>query len=117
MFAQSENDSWKKIIKCHNCGKKGHLVQECCSKSSKIGDGAKNKDQRHANVEGDVDEDEGDNIFVQNKKLVVNQNYLLLDIPSTLNQIANASLLKNIRKLIIQLLCIVMQEQQNQPGP
>ncbi len=50
-----------------------------CAKSSDKGDRAKNKDQVHANVEGGNDEDEGENIFVQNKKLAINQNYLLLN--------------------------------------
>jgi hypothetical protein len=67
--------------------------------SGKKGDGAKNMDQVHANVEGDDDEEEGENIFVQNKKSVVDKNYLLLNNQSTVNEVANASLLKNIKKV------------------
>jgi hypothetical protein len=74
-------------------------LAECCAKSGKKGDGAKIKDQVHANMEGDDGENKGENIFIQNKKLVVNKNYMLLDNQSTVNQVANASLLKNIRKL------------------
>jgi hypothetical protein len=33
LFAQSNDNSWKKNITCHNCGKKGHLAWECHSKS------------------------------------------------------------------------------------
>ncbi len=42
---------------------------------------------------------EGENIFVQARaKGVVNKNFLLMDNQSTVNQIANPSLLKNIQK-------------------
>jgi hypothetical protein len=112
MLAQSDNDSWKKNIKCHNWGKKGHLVWECHTKSDKKGDGTKNKDQVHANVEGDKCEDKGENIFVHSKKSVVNQNCLLLDNQSTVNQVANASLLKNISKLdkpmVVHCVCVCL---------
>jgi hypothetical protein len=77
----------------------GHLAQECCAKSGEKGNGAKNKDQMHVNLEGDINEDKEENIFVQNKKSVINQNYLLLNNQSIINQAANASLVKNIRKL------------------
>jgi hypothetical protein len=66
----------------------------------------KGGEQVHANIENDPNEGEiifviiqGQNIFVQSKaKGVVNKNFLLLDNQSTVNQIANPSLLKNIRK-------------------
>jgi hypothetical protein len=38
-------------------------------------------------------------IFCPEQKLVFNQNYLLLNNQSTVNQVANVSQLKNIRKL------------------
>jgi hypothetical protein len=92
MFPQTDNDTWKKNITCHKCGKKGHLAWECKPK--------KEPDQVHANMaEEDSDEDEDKNLFVQHKaKGVVNKNYLLLDNQSTVNQIANPDLLTNIRK-------------------
>jgi hypothetical protein len=92
MFAQTDNDTWKKNITCHKCGKKGHLAWECKSK--------KEPDQVHANIEEEKsDEDEDENIFAQHKaKGVVNKNYLLLDNQSTVDQIANPDLLMNIRK-------------------
>jgi hypothetical protein len=92
MFAQTDDDTWKKNITCHKCGKKGHLARECKSK--------KKPDQVHANVEEeDSDEDKDKNLFVQHKaKGVVNKNYLLLDNQSTIDQIANPDLLTNIRK-------------------
>jgi hypothetical protein len=43
MFAQTDDDTWKKNITCHNCEKKGHFTRECKSK--------KEPDQVHANVE------------------------------------------------------------------
>jgi hypothetical protein len=55
----------------------------------------------HANiaVEKVQDLDKGENIFVQSgARGVVNWNYMLLDNQSTVNQIANPSLLANIRK-------------------
>jgi hypothetical protein len=55
----------------------------------------------HANVDEDYDDEDEENIFVQHKKPkkgVVNENYLLLDNQSTMNQVANPNLLKNIRK-------------------
>jgi hypothetical protein len=70
MFAQTDDDTWKKNITCHKCGKKGHLAQECKSK--------KEPDQVHANVEEEEsDEDKDENIFAQHKaKGIVNKNYL-----------------------------------------
>ena len=45
------------------------------------------------------DLDKGENIFVQNgTRGGVNRSYVLLDNQSTVNQIANPSLLANIRK-------------------
>ncbi len=56
MFAQTDNDTWKKNITCQKCGKKEHLAQECKSK--------KEPDQVHANIEEEEsDEDKGENIF------------------------------------------------------
>ncbi len=92
MFAQTDDDTWKKNITCHKCGKKGHLAWECKSK--------KDPDHVHANVEEEEsDEDKYENIFLQHKaKGVVNKNYLLLDNQSMVDQIANPDLLTNIRK-------------------
>jgi hypothetical protein len=92
MFAQTDNDTWKKNITCHKCGEKGHSAWECKSK--------KEPDQVHANVEEEEsDEDKDENIFAQHKaKGLVNKNYLLLDNQSTVDQIANPGLLTNIRK-------------------
>ncbi len=61
----------------------------------------KEAEQMHANiaVEEVQDLDKGENIFVQSgARGVVNWNYVLLDNQSTVNQIANPSLLANIRK-------------------
>jgi hypothetical protein len=45
------------------------------------------------------DPDNGENIIAQQKlKGMVNKNYLFLDNQSTVNQIANPNMLKNIRK-------------------
>ncbi len=93
IFAQTDNDTWKKNITCHKCGKKGHLARECKSK--------KEPDQVHTNVaEEESDEDKDKNIFSQHKAkgVVVNKNYLLLDHKSTVDQIANPDLVTNIRK-------------------
>jgi hypothetical protein len=92
MFTQTGNDTWKKNITCHKCGKKGLLAQECKSK--------KEPDQVHPKVEEEEsDEDKDKNIFAQHKaKGVVNKNYLLLDNQSLVDQIANPDLLTNIRK-------------------
>ncbi len=92
MFAQINDDTWKKNITCHKCGKKGHLARECKSKNK--------PEQEHANVEEeDSDKDEDEILFVQHKtKRVVDKNYLLLDNQSMVNQIANPGLLTNIRK-------------------
>ena len=92
VFAQTKNDTWKKNITCHKCGKKGHLAWECKSKNK--------PEQVHANLEEeDSDKDKDENLFVQHKtKGVVNKNYLLLDNQSTVDQIANPDPLTNIRK-------------------
>ncbi len=96
IFAQTDDDTWKKNITCNKCGKKGHLAWECQSK--------KEPDQVHANVEVQVEEEESDgdkdeNIFAQHKAQgVVNKNYVLMDNQSTVDQIANPDLLTNIRK-------------------
>ncbi len=92
MFTQTDDNTWKKNITCHKCGKKGHLAWECKSKNK--------PEQVHANVEEeDSDEDKDENLFVQHKtKGVLNKNYLLLDNQSTVDQIANPDLLTNIRK-------------------
>ncbi len=87
---------------CHNCGKKGHLKQECPNKKTNKGG-----EQVHANIEDDPNKGEnifviikGENIFLQARaKGVVSKNFLLLDNQSTVNQIANPSLLKNIQKM------------------
>jgi hypothetical protein len=79
MFVQSDgrDNSWKKNISCHNCGKKGHLKWGCPNKKTNKGG-----EQVHANIENDPDEEE--NIFVQAwAKGVVNKNFLLLDNQST----------------------------------
>ena len=56
MFAQTDNDTWKKNITCHKCGKTGHLARECKSK--------KEPDQVQTNVEEkESDEDKDKNIF------------------------------------------------------
>ncbi len=69
------------------------------------GDGEKPKSQENnhinANVDVDDDDEDGENLFLQYKKPkkgVVDKNYLLLDNQSTVNQVANSNLLKNIRK-------------------
>jgi hypothetical protein len=102
MFVQSVNDSsWKNNISCHKCGKKGHFSLECRLK----GDGEKPKSQEnnqvHVNVDKDNDDDDKEDLFVQHKKSkkgVVDKNCLLLDNQSTVNQVVNPNLLKNIRK-------------------
>jgi hypothetical protein len=93
MFAQIEGNNWKANVKCHNCKKKGHIARECPNKNGAQVDG-----QIHTNVQ-EKDLDEGENIFVQNKERgIVNKNYILLNNQSTVDQIANPRLLKNIRK-------------------
>jgi hypothetical protein len=69
MFTQSDNDSWKKNIKCHNCGKNGALSPGILRKKRQERSGAKNKDQMHANVEVGLDEDIGENVFGQNNEI------------------------------------------------
>jgi hypothetical protein len=82
-------------INCHKCGKKGHIARECPKKE---------EEQMHANIEQDVlteeeDINEGENIFAQHKERgVVNENWVLLDSQSTVDQIANPAFLSNIRK-------------------
>jgi hypothetical protein len=103
MFVQLDgrDDSRKKNISCHNCGKKGHLKRECPNKMTNKGG-----EQVHANIEDNPNKGEhifviikGENIFVKARaKGVVNKNFLLLDNQSTVNQIANPSLPKNIWK-------------------
>jgi hypothetical protein len=92
MFTQLSGDnSWKADIACFGCGKQGHLKWECPNK--------KDKDQIRANIVEEEDPDDSENIFAQQKlKGMVNKNYLLLDNQSTVNQIANPNMLKNIRK-------------------
>lgn len=93
MFAQSDdgNQDWRANITCHKCKEKGHFARECGKKKEE-------GEQIHANVQ-EEDVDEGENIFVQEvNRGVVNNNYVLLDNQSTVDQIANPALLKNIRK-------------------
>ncbi len=64
----------------------------------------KEAEQMHANitVEEVQDLNKGENIFVQScARGVVNRNYILLDNQSTVNQIANPSLLANAKNLIM----------------
>ena len=82
---------WKADITCFRCGKQGYLKRECLNK--------KDKDQIHVNIVEEVNPDNGENLFVQQKlKRMVNKNYLLLENQSRVNQIANPSMLKSIRK-------------------
>jgi hypothetical protein len=93
LFAQSDgDDSWKANVTCHGCGKKGHLKRECPNKKE-------DKDQMHATIDEEDNPDNVETLFVQQKSNgMVNENYLLLDNQSTVKQIANPSMLKNIRK-------------------
>jgi hypothetical protein len=93
MFAQSgREDSWKANITCNGCGKQGHLKRECPNKKE-------DKDQMHATIDKEDNPDDGENLFVQQKSNgMVNENFLLLDNQRTVNQIANPSMLRNIRK-------------------
>jgi hypothetical protein len=64
---------------------------------------AGNQEHIHANIQEDGCNkdaiDEGENKFVQmREKGVINKNWLLLDSQSTVDQVANPALLKNIRK-------------------
>jgi hypothetical protein len=99
MFSQAEGDnSWKTRVNCHNCGKKGHIAQECADRKQ-----AGNQEHIHANIQEDGcnedDSDQGENMFVQKReKGVVNKNWLLLDSQSMVDQVANPAMLKNIRK-------------------
>jgi hypothetical protein len=102
IFVQSDgrDDSWKKNI-CATLREEG-ASQTGVSKQKTNSGG----EQVYANIEDDLDEGEnifviieGENIFMQARaKVVVNKNFLLLDNQSTVNQIANPSLLKNIWK-------------------
>jgi hypothetical protein len=95
MFTQSDDgdNSWKANMTCHGCGIRGHLKRECPNRKDK------GQDQIHANVKEEENPDNGENLFVQQKlKGMVNKHYLPLDNQSTVHQISNPSLLKNIRK-------------------
>jgi hypothetical protein len=93
MFTQTEGNNWKANVICHNCKKKGHIARECPNKND-----AQVDEQIHANVQ-EEDLDEGDNIFVQkDERGIMNKNYILLNNQSTVDQIANPKLLKNIRR-------------------
>ena len=95
MFAQTDGDTWKADIDCYKCGERGHLARECTKKKTK------EAEQMHATIaeEERKDLDKGENIFVQNgTRGGVNRTYVLLNNQSTVNQIANPSLLANIRK-------------------
>jgi hypothetical protein len=95
MFAQTDGDTWKADIDCYKCGERGHLARECTKKKTK------EAEQMHATIaeEERKDLDEGENIFVQNgTRGGVNRTYVLLNNQRTVNQIANPSLLANIRK-------------------
>ncbi len=95
MAAQTGDDSWKADIDCYKCGEKGHLAWECPKKKTK------EAEQMNVNiaVEEVQDLNSGENIFVQSGiRGVVDQSYVLLDNQSTVDQIANPSLLSNIRK-------------------
>ena len=86
--------------------KAGPFKQECPNKKE-------DKDQMHATIdeEDNPDQDDGENLFVQQKSNgMVNKNYLLLDNQSTVNQIANPSTLKNIRKSSKPIKSISMPE-------
>jgi hypothetical protein len=49
IIAQTEGDnSWKARVNCHNCGKKGHIAQECSERKQ-----ARNKEKTHANIQED----------------------------------------------------------------
>jgi hypothetical protein len=92
MFAQTEGNNWKANMICHNCKKKEHIAWECPNKNN-----AQVDEKIHANVQ-EEDLDEGDNIFVQKEERgIINKNYILLNNQSTVDQIANPKLLKNIR--------------------
>ncbi len=53
----------------------------------------------HGTIDEEDNPDDGENLFVQQRSNgMVNEKYLLLDNQSTVNQIANPSMLKNIRK-------------------
>jgi hypothetical protein len=106
MFAQSDGDnSWKANMTCHRCGIRGHLKQECPNKKDK------GQDQIYANVKEEENPNDDENLFVQQKsKGMVNKNYLLLENQSMVHQIANPSLLKNIRSPASQSTSTAMWE-------
>jgi len=102
MFAQTGNgggdNSWKSRQNCYKCGEKGHIAREYPLNEEK-------QDQMHPTIEEEEiaaykeDMDDGENIFVQKKEGgVVNRNWVLLDSQSTVNQVSNPAMLKNIRK-------------------
>jgi hypothetical protein len=94
MFALTEGSNWKANVTGHNCKKKGQIAQKCPNKNKAQGD-----EQIHAKVQ-EEDLNEGDNIFVQmEERGIVNKNYIPLNNQSTVDQIANPKLLKNIRKV------------------
>ena len=96
MFVQANGGNWKDNVKCQACGKKGHIAWECPNKNDET---AESEQMRTTIQADDKDLDQGDNIFVQQEvKGIVNKNYILLDNQSTVDQIANPKLLKNIRK-------------------
>jgi hypothetical protein len=65
----------------------------------------------HATIEEEDNPDDGENLFIQQKSNgMVNKNYLLLDNQSTVNQIANPNMLKNIRSPASQSRSTVMLE-------
>jgi hypothetical protein len=98
MFAQTEENNWKNNVTFHNCKKKGHIAGECPNKNK-----AQRDEKIHANVQ-EEDLDEGVNIIVQKEdRGIMNKNYILLNNQSTVNQIANPKLLKDIRKANIPI--------------
>jgi hypothetical protein len=82
-------------------GRRGIFAWECCSKGDGENPKSQENNQLRANEEKEDDDDDRENLFVQHKKSkkgVTGKNYLLLNNQSTVNQVANPNLLKNIRK-------------------